>query len=457
MPSNAKLDTLFFNVTPFRDIRAVSSFFALPFSKEIAYDLKLDLDADKEQYRHDLISVGLIDYDTALELIRLFAQYYGRWTSFPLERSPKDLLDSIRLDSSLLLAVCCLMGLIHYKGDKVKTPSKDLNLDILREISSMLSLTVNYVPQTKQLLQSLVILSSFSMSLSYKNVYFDGWYLSGYALLHFISREMDLNLLSDRFKSHPDRINNFRLWNHLALTHITFCVLSGRPCLIDTLRMDQCREILQIPAATSFDGRVVAELSIILSLYNALQFEEPIEMSLREIDSAYEDWKYLRDQKPLGVFVEMDYRFSRLMIYRRSFLKDFGKDKGFIYHSPLMLDGEFPRNGIKEEGVDSLKKIVRPMIEECIRVIELAYNGDRMELIRCTDSIKFEIFFATVVMINMKRCGFGSLQSEINEAIVKSKEICEWLSSHGVYYNKFVESYYALISKFSDNIHEQEV
>ncbi|QPG74618.1 hypothetical protein FOA43_001950 [Brettanomyces nanus] len=466
-PATANLDTLYFNVTPFRDVRAASSFFSLPFSKELAFDLKLDLDEDREQFKHDIISTGLINYDQAIQMVGLFAKYYGRWVSFASDKPPKELLDSIRLDSPLLLAVCCLMGSIHYV-EELNVKSKDLAMDILKEIDTLLSMTVNRVPQRKQLLQSLVILSSFSLSLSYKDVYFDGWYLSGYALLHFITREMDLNLLSDRFRTHPDRINNFRLWNHLSLTHLTFCVLSGRPCLIDTLRIDQCREILDIPSAMSFDGKIVAELSIILSLYNSLQFEEPVEISLKELESTYNDWKYLCEQNPMGEFIQVNYRFSRMMIYRRSFLKDFGRDKGFIFHSPLTLATNAKASASADnDGSFNLENsigTVRPMIKECIEVINLAYTGDRQELVRSGDTIKFEIFFATITMINMIRLGFGSSpwaskkrQAQVEEAIAKSKKICEWLNEQNNYYNRFVESYYILICKFSDHIHEQEL
>ncbi len=515
---NPRLDTLFFNVTPFRDIRSVSSFFGMNFSKELAYNLVLDESSEQDQYKHDIIKLGILTYDEALKLFELFNKYYGHWTSFPQTETPKDLLDSIRQDSSLLLAVCCIMGLIHYDKVTVKSENSqgsESNLGsrgelpwlILQQIEALLADTVGKIPQSKQMLQAMVVISAFAMSLSYKSVYFDGWYMSGYALLHFITREMDLNLLSDRFKSHPDRVNNFRLWNHLAVTHLTFCILSGRPCLIDTLRMDQCREILRISSSTAFDGKIVAELSILLSLYNCLQFEEPVETSIKELESAYDDWRYLCEQLPLGSFISICYHFARMMIYRRSFLRDFGKDKGFIYHSPLMFNGEFPQQG-KDDSEDDdsdmdaatsgsgrtsgdvispasvvsdssaarranerrrlyetkVRPIVDPMIDECIEVINLAYNSDKIELVKSSDTIKFEIFFSTVVMINMVRMGFSTApavpkerRKQISQAIDKCKDVCRWLDSHNHYYNDFVRSYYVLINKFSKNIHEQDV
>jgi len=518
--ANPRLDTLFFNVTPFRDIRSVSSFFGMNFSKELAYNLVLDDGSEQDQYKHDIIKLGILSYDDALSLFELFNKYYGHWTSFSQTEPAKDLLDSIRQDSSLLLAVCCIMGLIHYDEVAVKTEGTqdargsnnfgsrtELPWLILQQIEALLAETVGNIPQSKQMLQAMVVISSFAMTLSYKSVYFDGWYMSGYALLHFITREMDLNLLSDRFKSHPDRVNNFRLWNHLAVTHLTFCILSGRPCLIDTLRMDQCREILRISSSTDFDGKIVAELSILLSLYNGLQFEEPVETSIKELESAYEDWRYLCEQPPLGVFISICYHFSRMMIYRRNFLLDFGKDKGFIYHSPLMFNGDFPKQGKEDsededseieaatsrsgrtpgDGISSasvvsdssaarrakerrrlyeakVRPIVDPMIDECIEVIDLAYKCDKIQLVKSSDTVKFEIFFSTVVMINMVRMGFSTAQTvpkgrskQISQAIDKCKDVCRWLDSHNHYYNDFVRSYYVLINKFSKNIHEQEV
>jgi hypothetical protein len=113
---SSNLDSSFFNSTPFRDVRAVSSFFGLSFSRELACGVRVDLESRNLAFQLDIIDKDIVSYDLALHLVGLCKRHYGRWCSLP-DLSLSELVDSMRKDSPLLLSVCCYLGLSYYNGD----------------------------------------------------------------------------------------------------------------------------------------------------------------------------------------------------------------------------------------------------------------------------------------------------------------------------------------------------
>lgn len=311
-------DEFFFLNAPYLDVINTSSTVGLPFSKEIGFDISRDTVLLSIQERYDLINRKLIDYDTCYNLMEIAIKFYGKWISY-VETDYKRWFDTIRVKSPLLFCTLVLFGLRHHKINEDK--SGNLELDILQSIHQLLSLSIYEIPQSKEFLQSCILLTHFAPSLSFKHIYFDGWWISSYGLIHFMTFEMTINLLVKSVKS-PEKICQYRIWNHLTISHLINCILSGRPCIIDEIRLDQCRDILDLPEANSFDAVIVAELCITLSLYNSLQFPEDIEVSLNELNSTYSDWKYLTEKISSGVAVTGFYYFSRMMILRRYILKN---------------------------------------------------------------------------------------------------------------------------------------
>ncbi|KAG7926336.1 hypothetical protein KL925_003386 [Ogataea polymorpha] len=394
------LDKLYFDVTPFRDVRRAGDMTQIPFSKELAHGiwpLVLAHPADA-----DVVASGLLSESLANELVRLAIDFYGLWGG--IYAAPHNYVNELRTQCPLLLAVLCLLGLRFYRG-LLPQNMDALARSLLQTIQRLLSASILVVPQTKYQIQAFLLIALFSISLSYQAFYFDGWFLSGYALLHYITREMDLNLLSDRFKMHPDRIESFRLWNQLALTHLCYCLLSGRPCLIDTLRLDQCRNILDIPSASSFDGRIVSQLSILLTLYNALQFKEPLETSLKDLKSSFNDWKHLLEQDTVGPVIVITYRFSKVMLYRRAYL--------------TTLD----------------PKLIQDLDTECEKLIDIFKDTDIMLLVKSSDLLKFFMMFAA---LNLAQHGK-------NGPVLATAEICRAFEYKIVYYNQFASIYRRLL------------
>lgn len=309
-------DEFFFLNAPYLDMSNVACNLGLPFTKEIGFDISTDSTLLSIQERYDLINRKLLDYDSCYKLVETALLHYGKWITY-VETDFKSWFDSTRIASPLLFSVLVLLGLRH---DRLSSIEKQTDLDILQTIHQLLSLTIYEVPQTKEFIQVSILLTHFSPSLSYKHIYFDSWWMSSYGLIHFMTREMNMNLLVKSVKS-PERIHQYRLWNHLTLSQLINCILSGRPCIIDDIRLDQCRDILVLSEANSFDAIIVAEISIILTLYNSLQFPESLDVSMRELESTYSDWKYLTENASFGGIVTGVYFFGKCMLLRRFLLK----------------------------------------------------------------------------------------------------------------------------------------
>ncbi|GME77546.1 unnamed protein product [[Candida] boidinii] len=490
-------DELFYNVTPFRDIKAVSYNFNLPFTRELGFNLEKDYNLINLPLKYDLINIGLLNYETCLKLVEISRSEYTEWASFPKNQTPKQLLDNIRKESPLLLSVCCVLGLKHCK-DPIQTISKDLFGDILSITSTLISLTVNNIPQSKEFLQSIVLLTTNCLTLSYKTTYFDGWYLSSYGLIQYITKDINNLFASKNTNSNPNSTNNkvlnpdtivdVRLWNNLSVIHLTFCILSGKPCLIDEIRIDKCREILDSSLATSMDGLTVAELSIMLSLYNSLQYEEDLETSEKDLDLTFKDWSYLCEQSNVGPFVSLVYKFAKVMIYRRFFLKNIKKtdtndvyqnennennvgnnDNGINLHTwrpfsdSSTSSSSNKNNNNNNNSSGSPMVTMTPQVEQAVRgimvegaeYIRIMGNSNKEDLLKAGDLFIFFSFFISLTMINIARQNLlpkDFVNEKINSSIKKIIEFCDWLSFRVNDNNFFIKSYRDLISKFNETI-----
>lgn len=169
-----------------------------------------------------------------------------------------------------------------------------------------------------ELLQALVILSIYSLSLSsvaratlpdddeeeeyefledksmsLQMLNLDPWYISSVGLTVFISKSTFGNLFKKKVGDENSQMNMqqspftilydeldtdeyqtltiLRIYNHLSLVHLVSCVFSGRMCVVDEIRLNYCTATLSLPSATNFDGRMVSEIGILLIAYNYVQ------------------------------------------------------------------------------------------------------------------------------------------------------------------------------------------
>lgn len=418
-------DEFFFLNAPYIDVLNLSSTVGLPFSKEIGFDITKDAILVTIQERYDLINRRLVDYDTCFELIEIALTHYGKWISY-VGTDYKSWFETVRISSPLLFSTLVLLGLRHHKCSNI---TESLELDILQSIHQLLSLSIYEVPQSKEVLQTIILLTHFSPSLSYKHIYFDSWWLSSYGLIHFMTREMSINLLVKGVKS-PEKIHQYRIWNHLTLSHLINCILSGRPCIIDEIRLDQCRDILDLPETNSFDAIVVAELCIILSLYNSLQFREDLETSMKELDTVYSDWKYLSNSSALGSVIVGFYYFAKMMILRRYILKN-----------------------LSQRGQSNFNKICGEFFSYSISVSN--FIKLRTDIFDYSDCIKQSLFLCLFMTLQFKQLGLFN-EPDDNSIILtfvdNYLEISTLLENKEFFYNGYYSHYSELILRLRNMV-----
>ncbi|OBA19228.1 hypothetical protein METBIDRAFT_46784 [Metschnikowia bicuspidata var. bicuspidata NRRL YB-4993] len=329
----------------------------------------------KTQY--DIITCGILPENEVIALMDDFRSNYGRWVLFPILISTKILVNQIRRKSSLLLSTCCSLSLRYLLNGEpspgdidshrrkkdayravIKHLVQDLNKSLLKYAAYQSSKEIG---EDVEFFQSMVILSIYSLSLSsivsntvdpeslldedleLRHLNLDPWYLSGLALSTFISKSTFGKLfetsdgstkLSPQYVAMYDELTTeysqiltlLRIYNHLILVHLVSCVLSGRMCLVDEIRLNQCTSALSLPSATNFDGRMVSEIGVLLITYNFIQINSnldlskgtsQLETSLEAVEADFqawhEQWGYLFEQ-PVLQFGEFCFNFCDLQI-----------------------------------------------------------------------------------------------------------------------------------------------
>lgn len=69
--------------------------------------------------------------------------------------------------------------------------------------------------------------------------------------------------------------------------------MTGRMCILDQIRIDQCRKTLDISTSTNFDGRMVAEINFQLIVYSFIEANQSLEEVEEELRLWHNDWGYL--------------------------------------------------------------------------------------------------------------------------------------------------------------------
>ncbi|GME76698.1 unnamed protein product [[Candida] boidinii] len=229
------------------------------------------------------------------------------------------------------------------------------------------------------------------------------------------------------------------------------------------------------------DGLTVAELSMMLSLYNSLQYEEDLETSEKDLDLTFKDWSYLCEQSNVGPFVSLVYKFSKVMIYRRFFLKNIKKSNtndvyqnndneensngnGNNLHTWRPFSDSSSSSSIKNNinggspmvtMTPQVERAVRGILIEGAEYIRIMSNSNKEDLLKAGDLFIFFSFFISLTMINIARQNLlpkDFINEKINSSIKKIIEFCDWLSFRVNDNNFFIKSYRDLISKFNETI-----
>lgn len=125
------------------------------------------------------------------------------------------------------------------------------------------------------------------------------------------------------------------------------CVMTGRMCILDQIRIDQCRKTLDISTSTNFDGRMVAEINFQLIVYSFIEANQSLEEVEEELRLWHNDWGYLFGkvnnrrsfssvlanlylEQPTTQFVETGYHYGYFVVlyhwHRRQLTAKAGSD-----------------------------------------------------------------------------------------------------------------------------------
>lgn len=293
---------------------------------------KLYDDFKKPSAVDDLVTLNLISLSEALILVEAFREHYGAWCSFPASMPIEMLVENIRVnEGSLLLTTTCVLALRY--TDRYHDLKTRVYKNLLYKLKSDLELSLKIMPQSTEFLQAIVILSLYSSSFSSDIMSLDGWYLSGIGIQQYLTGNIQESLQTalghNNLPVDDDEeiqaFTSYRIWNHLCLVHLTHCVFSGRMCVVDEIRLNLSRRVLQLPKATNFDGRMVGEIALELILYNFMQGcqatgsitpgdpANSLEDVKEDLKDWLEEWSYLFTQ-PITQFLEFAYHYGYAMI-----------------------------------------------------------------------------------------------------------------------------------------------
>lgn len=375
----------------------------------------------------DIVLLRLISNTEALGLLNVFVENYGKWILIRPGVSTESLLTQYQKELPLLLDVALLLALRSSTNYGLR---KKLSNILTKRVSHSVSKRIlNYPATDLHFIMTLLLLSLFGYSLSQPDFIIDPWLYSSIGLSHFITAINYNPLFVNASVSVPDASAQFelltymRIYDHLVVTHLFACIVSGRACLIDRDRLGKIRAKLDIVYAGTFDGKMTAEIYLCNILYDFFLVQyEPLVLKRTEkrLGQWYFNWNYLLVQ-PMPQMLDFFYHFySLLMYYHVNFQSFFG-----IIHQDLDLEkNEFQLFRNNYELFDSILKNmgqeqVSLMLYSCIRVVceiltlvsktNVRDNPDKSEQFEYfSDQIHFASFFTLIAYMRILSSFFAS-------------------------------------------------
>ncbi|CEP21867.1 unnamed protein product [Cyberlindnera jadinii] len=340
----------------------------------------------------NVLSLGIVSPQEAIHAVDLFKENYGRWISLP-QTSAEVLIEDIKRSSPMLLTTICLTSLRYNVTD--------VNFDTYQQLIKQLKLELYEglyrSPQSLNFLKALVILAVYGYSLSTPELVVDPWFLSGIAVMQFLTLDMNNDFLHvcsvgslGTVDMEMEKLSNFRIWNHMCLVHLCNCIFSGRMCVLDEIRLDQARRSLDLAQATNFDGRMISEISLQLLLYNFIQAGSATEFKIFEDDLKlwYDQWNYLFKQPNLQ-FVEFGYHYCYVSAF---------------YHLKMGTHGIMDTtdfNDATEKHIDDVDTLNK-MLYHCLKVLNhiIGLNDD-LYFACLSDQIHVCTFYTSIVFLKV--------------------------------------------------------
>ncbi|GAP92232.1 putative C6 zinc finger domain-containing protein [Rosellinia necatrix] len=220
----------------------------------------------------DLVQLGLIDEQTASDLIELFIKHQGHTLLVRGFDELRHYGDARRL-SAFLHSVCCLIGVV-YRDDICGTP---LHRQMYEHVRITLGQAVLCSPLDLDDLNAMFIMSNNANAPSSQGVeYIDSWLLTGYcakqAMLSIYFTQIVNRLKKGNSTAEDHRA--MHLWSIICLHHLQWAATTGRPSVIPRgSHINQCNVLLSFYQATMQDSMLVAEIMLYSVLHQKLLHE----------------------------------------------------------------------------------------------------------------------------------------------------------------------------------------
>lgn len=405
--------------SPFLVIRSSVNSGDVPLSIEQILSPFNNQPLDQEEEPENILSLGIIGIKHAINLINNFKRNYGKWISISDSIPTDQLIKELKFKCPLLLTSICLTSLRFNistsRSNNEESLQRQLSIRLNQELKEFLTSANEF--KSFEFLQALVILSIHGLSLTNQEVSMDPWLLSGLAIQWFLTLDINQSLLiykdrseeenttntgtvnpNELFNKEQEKLSHFRIWNHLCLVHLSNCIFSGRMCVIDEVRINQTRKLFELTETNHFDGRMIAEISLELLLYNFIQTTTAVKSTLdlnsqyesfeEEIKQWHDEWDYLI-QQPEEQYLDFSYHFSFVAA---------------LYHVKLghksLLKSQNNDNEEIIQDFETLNKILYHSLKVLNHILKL--NDIELFMV-LSDQIHFSLYYVAIIFLKVIR------------------------------------------------------
>ncbi|KAE8144909.1 transcriptional activator of proteases prtT [Aspergillus avenaceus] len=253
---------------------------------------------------------GVLDSKLSLKLIQLFVDNFGPFISI---NSLGDFHNEMKKTDSLLYSTACLLASRYVPG-MPQPIVQAMNLQVRQKAVNLLW---ERPPLRYESLQALALLCLWPAAVQ-KEFPIDGWLLSGTAINHALVSFDFLNHAPTELILDNDTAAQLRLWNAFCLTQLHFAVGNARPFHLPQRYLDYCPRLLEHPAATVEDGKVVAEIQLYLITLRLQGSEQRMRFADAEYDEIERwkvEWAHLLAGEEVSTF-ELSLWFCQILLHR---------------------------------------------------------------------------------------------------------------------------------------------
>ncbi|KAL4891025.1 hypothetical protein BDV59DRAFT_194494 [Aspergillus ambiguus] len=284
----------------------------LPKPAHIVHELQTDIFGEPEYLPLETPCGGnVIDPKLSSKLMQIFLGHFGPWVSI---YNVSDVYNETKQPESLLYYTSCLLASRYMPG--VASPVVQAMYFQIRQ--KMAGDILGRLPLKFEVLQAITLLCLWPTNSVQNGSPMDSWVLSGIAIDHA--------LVSFQFLENPpyehivdnDIVPRLRLWNSLCLARIQSAIANARPFHIPQRYLSHCFHLLEHPAATYEDRKVVAEIQLYLITlqlqrnYRRMRF--PC-IEYEEIERWKLDWAHLFNGEENST-IELNLWFCQILLHQ---------------------------------------------------------------------------------------------------------------------------------------------